>query len=102
MVITSVLRDKTMRDAQWALHQQPETVTASIAQRSAGGKHDFYSEGDYWWPDPDKPDGPYIRRAGVTNPDNFVEHRLAMIRFSRIVGALGRSEGRRVGKECDS
>ncbi len=56
--------------------------------RSAGGKHDFYSEGDYWWPDPDHPDGPYIRRDGLSNPDNFVDHRLAMIRFSRIVGAL--------------
>src|SRR5690606_7533349 len=88
MVITDVLRDKTMRDAQWALRQQPETVTARIAQRSAGGKHDFYSEGDYWWPDPDNPDGPYVRRDGVTNPDNFVDHRQAMIRFSRIVGAL--------------
>lgn len=87
-VITEVLREKTMLDAQWALNRQPETITANIAQRSAGGRHDFYSEGDYWWPDPDNPDGPYIRRDGVTNPDNFVDHRLALIRFSRVVGAL--------------
>src|SRR5690606_10478525 len=39
-------------------------------------------------PDPNNPDGPYIRRDGVTNPDNFVDHRLALIRFSRVVGAL--------------
>src|SRR5690606_33496618 len=87
-IVTETLRDKTMRDAHWALGQEPETVTASMAQRSAGGAHDFYSEGDYWWPDPDNPDGPYIRRDGLSNPDNFVDHRLAMIRFSRIVGAL--------------
>ncbi len=86
--ITNTLREKTLKDAQWALAQHPETVTASIAERSAGGKHDFYSEGDYWWPDPQNPDGPYIRRDGLTNPDNFVDHRLAMIRFSRIVGTL--------------
>lgn len=86
--ITQTLRDKTLQEAQWALSQQPETVTASIAKRSAGGKHDFYSEGDYWWPDPDNPDGPYIRRDGLTNPDNFEDHRLALIRFSRVVGAL--------------
>ena len=64
----------------------PVTVTANICARSAGGPHDFYSEGDYWWPDPDHPDGPYIRKDGQTNPDNFVAHRHAMIRLSQIVG----------------
>jgi len=64
----------------------PVTVTAYKSERSAGGLHDFYSEGDYWWPDPGNPDGPYIRRDGHTNPDNFVAHRLAMIRLSQIVG----------------
>ncbi|MBN1987319.1 MAG: alginate lyase family protein [Prolixibacteraceae bacterium] len=64
----------------------PETVTSFKCERSAGGLHDFYSEGDYWWPDPENPDGPYIRRDGQTNPGNFVAHRLAMIRLSRIAG----------------
>jgi len=64
----------------------PVTVTNEVSIRSAGGAHDFYSEGDYWWPDPENPEGAYIRRDGQTNPDNFVAHRLAMIRFSRIVG----------------
>jgi hypothetical protein len=59
-----------------------------VCIRSAGGIHDFYSEGDYWWPDPANPDGPYIQRDGMTNPENFVEHRKAMIRLSRIVGTL--------------
>ncbi|SEW56102.1 alginate lyase family protein [Chitinophaga arvensicola] len=74
--------------AQWALQQAPVTITASRCERSAGGIHDFYSEGDYWWPDPANPDGPYIQRDGQTNPDNFVAHRQAMIRFSRVMGAL--------------
>ena len=87
-VISETLRDQTLAEANQALTQDPVTVTASIAERSAGTKHDFYSEGDYWWPDPKNPDGPYIRRDGMTNPDNFVDHRLAMIRFSRIVGVL--------------
>jgi len=64
----------------------PVTVSDAFCERSAGGKHDFYSEGDYWWPDPENPDGPYIRKDGQTNPDNFVAHRHAMIRLSRIVG----------------
>lgn len=68
------------------LDSLPITVTASFCERSAGGPHDFYSEGDYWWPDPENPDGPYIQRDGETNPENFVDHRLAMIRLSRMVG----------------
>lgn len=74
--------------AQWALKQTPVTITAARCDRSAGGLHDFYSEGDYWWPDPANPDSPYIQRDGQTNPQNFVAHRQAMIRFSRVMGAL--------------
>lgn len=34
----------------------------------SGNKHDFYSNGTYWWPDPAKPDGlPYIRKDGEVN-----------------------------------
>ncbi len=86
--VIHTLTEKTLEEAQWALSQRPETVTANVAERSAGGRHDFYSEGDYWWPDPENPDAPYIRKDGQTNPDNFVAHRRSMIRFSRIVGAL--------------
>lgn len=66
----------------------PITVTSANSPRSAGGIHDFYSEGDYWWPDPKDPDGPYIQRDGISNPDNFTAHREAMIRLSQISGAL--------------
>ncbi len=84
----TVLHDVVMQNAEWALLQQPQTVTASVCDRSAGGIHDFYSEGDYWWPDPAHPGGAYIRKDGETNPENFVDHRLAMIRFSKVVGSL--------------
>ncbi len=70
------------------LEEAPLTVVAHRAARSAGGAHDFYSEGDYWWPDPDNPGGPYVRRDGLSNPDNFVAHRHAMLRLSEIVGTL--------------
>ena len=84
----ATLRKTVMAQAVWAMQQKPVTVTAESSSRSAGGKHDFYSEGDYWWPDPENPGGPYIQKDGMTNPENFVAHRLAMIRFSRIIGAL--------------
>ena len=36
----------------------------------SGDKHDYYSLGPYWWPDPDKKDGlPYIRHDGKRNPE---------------------------------
>lgn len=86
--LIKVLRTQVMDEAAWALQQQPVTVTAQSSPRSAGGVHDFYSEGDYWWPNPASVDSPYIQRDGMTNPDNFVAHRHAMIRFSQIIGAL--------------
>jgi hypothetical protein len=84
----SILKKQILTEAAWAMQQTPITVTASFCVRSAGGKHDFFSEADYFWPDPKNPDGPYINRDGMTNPDNFVEHRKTMIRFSKIIGAL--------------
>ncbi len=86
--ITNTLKAIILKQSAWALSQEPVTVTASYSTRSAGGKHDFFSEGDYWWPNPVSADSPYIQRDGLTNPDNFIAHRQAMIRFSRIVGAL--------------
>lgn len=83
-----ILHAGIMKNAGWAMTQEPQTITDFPCGRSAGGIHDFYSEGDYWWPDPDNPDGPYIRRDGLTNPDNFTAHRLSMIRFSKVTGAL--------------
>lgn len=86
--VQKVLQDQELAQAAEALKEEPITVTAFVSPRSEGGPHDFYSEGDYWWPDPDNLDGPYIRRDGMTNPDNFVAHRKVMIRLSRIIGSL--------------
>nr|WP_229265161.1 alginate lyase family protein [Duganella sp. 1224] len=77
-----------MRAADAALAEAPVTITAFPSPRSSGGPHDFYSEGDYWWPDPAHPGGPYIQRDGLTNPDNFVAHRRALVRFSMQMPAL--------------
>jgi hypothetical protein len=88
-IVVQTLRPMVLKEAEAAMKAAPETVTASHSPRSAGGLHDFFSEGDYWWPNPASADSPYIQKDGQTNPDNFVRHRLAMIRFSRIMGALG-------------
>lgn len=85
---TAVLKQQVLKEAAWALQQKPITVTAESSPLSTGGKHDFFSQADYFWPNPANPNGPYINRDGETNPANFVAHRKAMIRFSTIIGAL--------------
>jgi len=82
------LKSEIIARADKALVEKPVTITDFVCHRSAGGIHDFYSEGDYWWPDPNNPDGPYIHKDGMTNPDNFVDHRRVMTRLSRIAGML--------------
>jgi hypothetical protein len=81
-------RQRILKAANQYLSEAPVTITASHSPRSAGGMHDFFSEGDYWWPDPENPKGPYLQRDGMTNPDNFVEHRRALMRLSVQVPAL--------------
>jgi len=81
-------KERVIKAADQYLKEQPITITASHSARSAGGPHDFFSEGDYWWPDPNNPNGPYIQRDGMSNPDNFVEHRRVLMRFSVQVPAL--------------
>src|ERR1035438_1976155 len=57
--LASIERPRVLRAADRYLAEQPVTVTASSSPRSAGGPHDFFSEADYFWPDPKNPDGPY-------------------------------------------
>jgi len=86
--LVALERARVIAAAEKYMREAPVTIAAFPAPRSAGGLHDFSSEGDYWWPDPQNPGGPYIRRDGETNPDNFVAHRDAMRRLSQIVPAL--------------
>lgn len=86
--IAALDRSRVLKAADQYLNEKPISITASSSPRSAGGPHDFFSEGDYWWPDPKDPNGPYIQKDGMTNPDNFVEHRRALMRLSVQVPAL--------------
>ncbi len=81
-------RQRVLYLAENALNDDILTITFYPCERSAGSLHDFYSEGDYWWPDPQNPAGPYIRKDGMSNPDNFLAHRKALLRFSSLTGAL--------------
>ena len=81
-------RERVLKAAKQYLSEAPITITASTSPRSSGGVHDFFSEGDYWWPDQQNPGGPYIQRDGMSNPDNFTAHRRYLMRLSVQVPAL--------------
>jgi len=80
--VVTIDRNRILKAADRYLQEQPKTITSVRAGRSEGGPHDYFSEGDYWWPDPRNPNGPYIRRDGFSNPANFNDHRELLIRLS--------------------
>jgi hypothetical protein len=85
--IRAIERRRLLPQSAALLAAAPRTITAIPAERSPAGPQDYYSEGDYWWPDPADP-GPYVRRDGRSNPDKFDGHRDALIAFGRTVPAL--------------
>jgi hypothetical protein len=87
-LVAKVDRTRILAAAQRYLTEQPVTVTSAHSDRSSGGPHDYFSEGDYWWPDEKNPTGPYIRRDGFSNPANFNTHREALIRLSVMAPTL--------------
>ena len=62
--------DALLQRADAALQHGPYTVVDKRKTPASGDKHDYYSIGPYWWPDPSKRSGePYIRRDGRFNPE---------------------------------
>lgn len=83
-------RARILSAASAALNAEPITITRFRARLSEGGPHDFYSNGDYWWPNPRTTNGlPYVQRDGQSNPDNFTEHRRCVMQLRDAVAALG-------------
>lgn len=96
--------ERVVKQADAYLNDNPVTITSYICERSKGGKNDFYSEGDYWWPNPDDLDGPYIRKDGLSNPENFVDHRIAMrsmgLKVSSLVAAYKLTREKKYGNQA--
>jgi hypothetical protein len=86
--VERIEKKRVLRAAQRYLGETPRTIVAAPAARSAGGAHDYFSEADYFWPDPKNPDGPYVNRDGESNPANFNLHRELLIRLGIHVPAL--------------
>ncbi len=64
---------KLIENANQALLSVPGSVMDKTKVAASGDKHDFFSFGPYWWPDPNKPDGlPYIKYDGYTYPESKI------------------------------
>ena len=105
--VAAIDRERILKAAEAALDTKPITITEFRAKLSEGGLNDFYSNGDYWWPDPSKPNGlPFIRRDGESYPDKFTAHRDCMNRLRDVVAVLGAAyrvtgEDRYAGKAAE-
>ena len=105
-LVSETDRKRILEAAANYVSQPPLTITAFPAKRSAGGLHDFYSQADYFWPNPNDPNGPYINRDGQTNPENFDEHRKVMVALSiqmpTLTAAWLLTGDRRFGKQASA
>ena len=61
-------RQRVLAAAEAFRQEPPVTVTATSSPRSTGGRHDFFSEGDYWWPDPKNPADPTSAATASRTP----------------------------------
>src|SRR6185312_9710431 len=88
--VAAIDRERILRLAATAMKLEPITITKYRAAMSEGGTNDFYSNGDYWWPNPDTTNHlPYVQRDGQTNPENFNKHRECIWALKDNVAALG-------------
>jgi hypothetical protein len=87
-LVAAVDRDRILRLANQWLSTKPQTITDFPAPNSPGTPHDFFSQADYFWPNPANPTCPWKEIDGKSNPANFQDHRRAMIRLSQAVPAL--------------
>lgn len=81
-------KENILQAAQSLVDQDAITITEYVAPRSKGSRNEYYSEGPYWWPNPDQPSSPYIRRDGKRNPHRFDHHRQALKQMEDVVTTL--------------
>jgi hypothetical protein len=79
---------KIILQADKMLEMKQYSLANAVAPVESVRANEFYSEGDYWWPDPENTSGAYIRRDGESYPGCFNRHRKMLIRMSVQVASL--------------
>ncbi|MDC7219653.1 MAG: alginate lyase family protein [Spirochaetales bacterium] len=81
-------KDRVIALAESCLEKEPICIGDCPAPLSKGGPNEYFSQSDYWWPNPDTEDNlPWVRHDGETNPDNFDDHRILVRRMRKVVCA---------------
>ena len=73
--------------ADYMMEQGPWSITDSVTE-AVDDPQDYFSEGPYWWPDPEDNEAPYIKRDGERNPERFTGHKILMHKMRKAVSAL--------------
>jgi hypothetical protein len=76
-------------DADRRLLQGPWSVTNDRPKGVDIDPHEYYTEAVYYWPNPDNPSGPYLRKDGVSNPARIAANQNALTAMSDAVLSLG-------------
>lgn len=70
--LSAATREKIEQAGREALSLQPITITVKPVPPPGGTFNDYWSQGPYWWPNPETSDGlPYVRRDGEVNPEIY-------------------------------
>ena len=64
--IVAIETPRILQKVKQYRNELPRTVTADSCPRSQGTPYDYYSEGDYWWPNPDNPAAPEQTSVSLT------------------------------------
>ena len=80
---------RLLLDAEEAGAVGPFSTVNKTTLPPSGDRHDYLSQGPYWWPDPDTRDGlPWVRRDGESNPDGELHDRQALAAMISAVNTL--------------
>ena len=83
--------DALLKRAHSMLSRDAFSIMGKKVAPASGDKHDYFSTGQYWWPNPNSPDGsPFIRKDGQANPgSNLISDRSTLREMIRAVYTLG-------------
>lgn len=76
-------------EAEKRMKEGPWSVTTDRPKGVDLDPHEYYSEAPYYWPNPDSPTGPYVRKDGQPNPNRMVADLASLNAMSDGVFALG-------------
>lgn len=76
-------------EADKRLKEGPWTVTADRPKGVDLDAHIYYTEAPYYWPNPENPTGPYLRKDGQANPARIRSNQVSLAAMSDAVFTLG-------------